>query len=70
MRKERNVLKWRRREEFDSLERNHGVNLGFQLEVVSRDECGGGVWSGEFRSSGSMERSTTKTPLPRIWTGH
>ena len=43
MRKERNASKWRRREEFDNQERSHGVNLGFQLEVVSRDERGGGV---------------------------
>ena len=44
----------------DCLERSHGMNLNFQLEVVSRDECGGGVWSSEFRSSGSMERSTVR----------
>jgi hypothetical protein len=49
MRKERNMFKWRRREEFDNLERSHGVNLSFQLEVVSLDECGGGVWRVPFK---------------------
>jgi hypothetical protein len=41
------------------------MNPSFQLEVVSRDECGGGVWSSEFRSSGSMERSTAREKLGR-----
>jgi hypothetical protein len=52
----------------DCLERSHGMNLSFQLEVVSRDECevGSGVVSSVQAAQWSDRQSNGGAAAPDL----